>query len=202
MNCHSVAGLLLPAIACFGCAAPPTRPPSVFEDEVRAGVEEIYIHRTVRAEHQRGATPACAVAPFPSMNEDLYELWSLETRASDSHVVDSHVERVGSFRACLGAFEAGRPLRMYTMTTLKGLTYTGLGECNPTQGQPPVRTALLLNCVADLSDLPPEYSGGVVVSSSLAPLTGRDQPVDAHVHGYLSTSVIVVRLWKKPKQGS
>ena len=194
MNIRTLAlQLLLPATLCYGCAGAPTHQPSLFEDEVGAGVEEIHVHRTVRTEHQRGATPACAAAPFPVMTDDVYELWSMETRAADSRVANSHVERVGSFRACIGALEVGRPLLMYTLFTSKDLSYTGNGECNPPRTQPPVRTVLSLNCVIDLDGLPPEYSGGVAVSNTLAPVTGT------HVRGYLSTSVIVARLWRKPR---
>jgi len=199
MNYRTLAlQLLLPITLCYGCAASPAHTPSKFEEEVGAGVEEIQIHRTVRIEHHRGASPACAAAPFPVVTEDVYELWSLRTRPEDSRVVNSHVERVGSFRACIGGLKEGLPLRMYTMITLKDLSYTGIGECNPPNAQPPVRTVLALHCVIALSDLPPEYSGGLVVSSTLAPVTGPDQPVDAHVRGYLSTSVLIVRIWKKP----
>jgi hypothetical protein len=63
--------------------------------------------------------------------------------------------------------------------------------------QPPIRTALAFTCRLDLSGLPESYAGGFLVSSTLAPLLGANQPPDAHVPGYLSTSVVTVRLWKK-----
>jgi hypothetical protein len=43
---------------------------------------------------------------------------------------------------------------------------------------------------------PPGYSGGFAVSSTMAPFLDKDQPPTAHVPGYLSTSVVTVRLWK------
>lgn len=193
--------LLIPLVmlCSAGCVTRTAKPESAarFEAEVSGVAEEIYIHRTVRVAHQRGASEACASAPFPVANEDVYELWSLRVRPADSRVTDSHVERVGSFRACIGALAQGRPFSIYVITTLKDRTYTGLGECTGTPSQPPVRTVLSLTCVASLSHLPPEYAGGVIVTSTLAPVTGGNQPVDAHVRGYLSTSVLVVRLWKK-----
>ena len=182
-----------------GCATPTAKPDAAarFQAEVSGVAEEIYIHRTVRVAHQRGASEACASAPFPVANEDVYELWSLGTDPASSRVTDSHVERVGSFRACIGALAQGRPFSIYVITTLKDRTYNGLGECTATESQPPVRTVLSLTCVASLSHLPSEYASGVMVTSTLAPVTGANQPVDAHVRGYLSTSVLVVRLWKK-----
>lgn len=55
--------------------------------------------------------------------------------------------------------------------------------------------------IKDLSGLPDSYVGGSLVSSTLAPLLGANQPADAHVPGYLSTSVVSVRLWRKPDAG-
>jgi hypothetical protein len=192
--------LLVPALLSYGCASTPaTRPADDYHQEVSADVEEIYILRTVRKEHTRGATPACAAAPFTVANEDLYEVWSMEQRSSDGRVIQTHQELAGSFRICIGPLAAGKPFSIYMETTTGGKHHTGLGECTATSAQPPLKTLLALTCVATASDLPPEYAGGSMVTSTLAPVLGRDQPVDAHVSGYLSTSIIVMRLWKKPK---
>jgi hypothetical protein len=66
------------------------------------------------------------------------------------------------------------------------------------KSQPPVRTALALTCRLELSGLPEPYSGGFIVSSTVAPFLSRTQPPDAHVPGYRSTSVVTARFWKKP----
>lgn len=190
-------GLVLPVL-CGGCAVSSTQS-SVFRDEVHAGVEEIYVHRTVRSQHHRGGTPACAVAPFKVMNEDIYDLWSVELNTADSRIVDSHVQQVGSFRACLGQLARGQPLPIYVDGTVAGISFKGAGECRAPNVQPPVRTVLALNCLVELSELPEQYTGGMAVSSSLAPVLGPDQPVDAHVRGYLSTSVLTLRFWRKPQ---
>jgi hypothetical protein len=192
--------LLIPAILCYGCASTPATPPSGdYHHEISAGLEEIYILRTVRKEHTQGATPACAAAPFEVANEDVYELWSMEQQSSDGRLLQTHKEQAGSFRICIGPLAAGKPFSIYTVFQIGGKQHTGLGQCSATPGQPPLKTLLGLSCVANASDLPPEYAGGSMISSTLAPVLGRDQPVDAHVPGYLSTSIIVMRLWKKPK---
>jgi hypothetical protein len=192
--------LLVPALLCYGCASTSAVPRSEdYHQEVSADVEEIYILRTVRKEHTRGATPACAAAPFAVANEDVYEVWSMEQRSSDGRLIQTHKQEAGAFRICIGQLAAGKPFDIYTVGNMGGKNQTGLGQCSATAAQPPLKTLLALTCVATASDLPPEYAGGSMVTSTLAPALGRDQPVDAHVPGYLSTSVIVMRLWKKPK---
>ena len=62
---------------------------SRYKDEGRSSAEEIYVARTTRTQHKSGATPACAAAPFPSANEDYYELWSIGVRASDARVTET-----------------------------------------------------------------------------------------------------------------
>lgn len=173
-----------------------------FEQEVAAGLEEIFVFRTTRTEQQQGATPDCATAPFTSGREDRYELWSMELRASDSRVVRTHIEPVGSFRACFTQFALGKPLGMYAMGKVGNVSWTGSGECLPTQSQPPVRTVLAFNCLLNLSDLPEGYTGGIATSSTVAPLLPREAGPTAHVPGYLSTSVVTIRFWKKPKEES
>ena len=43
-----------------------------------------------------------------------------------------------------------------------------------------------------------DYAGGWMTSSTLAPVTTPTTPADAHVPGYLSTSLVTLRLWKTP----
>ena len=154
--------------------------------------------RTTRTQHAAGATPACAAAPFPSANEDYYELWSVDVRAKDGRVVDTQKSNVGGFTACLGKLVQGQPVAMYATGTVAHIPWTGAGECTVLKSQPPVKTAIAFHCLLDLSGLPDAYTGGFMVSSTLSPFISRDQPATAHVPGYLSTSVITIRLWKKP----
>jgi len=174
---------------------------SAVVDEVGGKAEEIYVFRTTRARHERGPTPACARAPFPSANEDYYELWSIELRSQNSRIVNARRNGVGSFTACPGQLVVGQPVPMYASGRLADTPWTGIGECTPLKSQPPIRTALAFTCRLDLSGLPESYAGGFLASSTLAPLLGANQPPDAHVPGYLSTSVVVVRLWKKVEGG-
>jgi hypothetical protein len=166
-----------------------------FNQEISRGVEEVYVARTVRGEHTSGATPACLAAPFKVANDSVYNLWSME-QGLDGRVTHTHARSAGSFRACIGSLTDGRALPMYAVFNTGGLSYSGVGECLLTKTPPPDKTLLPLNCVLNLTGLPAPYTGGILVSSTLAPV-GRDQPVDAHVPGYLSTSVVITRLWKR-----
>ena len=187
-----IAGLLWASAS----QASPTQ--STYKQEVRAGAEEIYVFRTTRTQHHPGATPACAAAPFPSANEDYYDLWSIELRATDSRVVNTHKSEVGGFTACLGQLVQDHPVQMYATGTVAHIPWVGVGECVVLKSQPPVRTAVAFTCQLNLSGLPEAYSGGFGVSSTLSPFLSKDQPATAHVPGYLSTSVVTLRLWKKP----
>jgi hypothetical protein len=174
---------------------------SAYKDEVRAGVEEIYVFRTTRTAQTRGTTPACAAAPFASVNEQVFDLWSIESRAADSRIVNAHRRSVGAFTACFTSPAPDHSLQMYASGKVAHIPWVGIGECIVPKSQPPVRTVAMYTCRLDLSGLPDRYSGGFVVSSTLATLL-RDQPATAHVPGYISTSIVTLRLWKKPAAAS
>ncbi len=193
-NVRSVA--LLAALL-YLTAARAAQTPSPYVQEVRAGLEEIYVFRTTRTQHHTGTMPACASASFRPANTDYYELWSIALRASDSRVTDTHERKVGGFTACLGPLVLNRPLQMLATGYVAHIPWTGAGECLPLQSRPPVRTALAFTCNLSLSGLPPAYAGGFAVSSTLAPFISKTQPATAHVPGYLSTSVVVIRLWRR-----
>lgn len=173
-------------------------PRLAFENEVRGGLEEIYVFRTTRTARQAGASPACSSAPFQVANSDHYDLWSIGLRAADSRVVETHKRAVGSFNGCFTPLVPGRPLQMYANGAVGRIRWTGLGECRVADAQPPARTVVAFSCQLKLSDLPQSYAGGLAVSSTLATHLGKDTPAMAHVPGYLSTSVVIIRFWKKP----
>lgn len=114
-------------------------------------------------------------------------------------MADSRREPVGGFRACLGHFTRENPVvQMYAEGTTAGIPWTFRGECRPVQTTPPVRGLLPFNCGGGLSGLAEQYAGGFISSSTLSAALGPDQPPYAYVPGYLSTSVVTLRLWKKP----
>lgn len=173
---------------------------SSYQEEVRRGTEEIYVFRTVRTQHQSGATPACAAAPFTSANQDHYDLWSIALRAADSRVVNTHKSAVGGFTACLSKVLPNQPVEMYATGSVAQIPWIGVGECAVQKAQPPVRTVVAFSCTLALGGLPDTYAEGLAVSSTLAPFLPGNQEPSSHVPGYLSTSVVTIRLWKKVKE--
>ena len=175
---------------------------AVYKQEITAGTEEIYVFRTSRTEATPGGTPFCAAAPFVSIREDFYALASLELNTKTSKVTNTHVRPVGGFRACFTGFSPvvegqARTLQMFAKGETAGIPWTGQGGCVVMAAQPPVRTVLALNCQLALSGLGEPYASGLLVSSTVAPVLGANARPDAHVPGYLSTSVVTLRLWKK-----
>lgn len=189
--------LLAAAFLGFASQITPAAAQSDYKNEVRAGIEEIYLFRTTRTAQTRGATPACTSAPFASTNEQDFDLWSIDVRGSDGRVVNTHKSSVGSFAACFSQPAQDHSLQMYATGTVAHIPWTGTGECIVPKAQPPVHTVATYTCRLDLSGLPEKYVGGFMVSSTLATLL-RDQPPTAHVPGYVSTSIVTVRLWTKP----
>ena len=189
---------LLLAASPSGCAFSPHQvgpTEATYVTEVSAGLEEIYVTRTTRTQYIPGATAACAAAPFSSASEQHYDAWSVSLRASDARMVNTHVARMGEFAACFGAVTPERSFPLYAWGTQGAVTYRAAGECRFMQSKPPAAKLLVLSCRGDLSGLPDGYIGGYLTTSSLAP-TGGKSALD--VPGYLSTSVITMRLWKKP----
>ena len=178
-------------------AARTESPAAAFKEEVSAGLEEIFIFRTTRTARTRGATPFCVDVRFDSASEDHYTLWSMKLNTKTSRVAATHEHPVGEFRACFAALTAGKSFSMYASGTVGGLSWKGNGECLPMSAEPPVSTLRTFNCNLEISDLPDEYAGGLLTSSTAAPVLGASAAPDAHVRGYLSTSVVTLRLWKK-----
>lgn len=169
--------------------------------EVTGGKEEVHVFRTSRTQRVRGSTELCRAAPFESVAEDHYALASFTTDSATSRIDDSHVLPVGEFRACFGAAVTGQPIAMYARGRVGALEWSGRGECSGMPSQPPDRRVVAFNCNLTLDGLPPEYVGGWATSSTLQPVLGADAAADAKVEGYLSTSVVVMRVWRRVEPG-
>jgi hypothetical protein len=185
-------------IVVLSCGTPANAAEDEYQHEISGTREEIYIFRTSRTQRVRGPTPSCKDAGFESSAEDRYALASLVTAHGSSRIVRSHVKDVGEFLACFGTPVAGKPIAMYAAGKVGGKDWIGRGECNGMPSQPPDKRVLAFNCNLVISGLPEGYTGGWATSSTLQPSLGKDAPPDAHVAGFLSTSIVVMRLWKAP----
>jgi hypothetical protein len=190
----SLAGLSV-SLSLAGCVSVHEADPAdaAYTEEITAGLEQIYITRTTRTEYIQGATPACAAAPFPAASEQHYDTWTLALSAADGRIAKTHERRIGEFMACFGPVAPNGTFALYSRGTHGAMPYTATGECKFMKSKPPAPKLLVLNCSADLSELPSPYVGGYLTTSSLAPSGGKDA---RDVRGYLSTSVITMRLWK------
>ena len=187
--------MLLLLSGCTGPAHRPSEADATYRTEVTAGLEEIFVTRTTRTLYVRGGTLACAAAPFVAASEQHYDDWSLDIRGDDARVVRTHVARVGGFTACFGPVQTGGRFPLYARGRIGSLGYTAMGECRFMKSKSPAAGLLVLTCSADLSGLPEGYAGGYLTTSSLATAGGTKA---LPVRGYLSTSVITMRLWKAP----
>jgi len=177
-------------------AAEPVLATSI-QDEFTAGLEQVFVFRTTRTARTRGATPNCQSAGFESNSEDVYQLWSVRSDAETARVTDAHVKPIGEFHACFGA-ATGQSFPMYATGKMGAIGWTGRGECALVTPQPPEAALRALNCNLKVDELPSGYAGGWLSSSSLAPVLGAAAPPDAHLRGYMSTSVVTLRLWRAP----
>jgi hypothetical protein len=182
------------------CGAPAGATEDKYQHEISGTREEVYIFRTSRTQRVRGATPACKDAGFESAAEDRYTLASLMTASGSSKVARSHVKEVGEFLACFGTPAAGKPIAMYAVGKVAGKDWIGRGECHGMSTQPPDKRVVAFNCNLAISGLSAGYAGGWMTSSTLQPSLGKEAPPDAQVTGYLSTSIVVMRLWKTPTE--
>jgi hypothetical protein len=191
---------LIAALCSVALAAPALARPTIFPfprgSALSTEREEIYVFRTTRTERTRGATPACAAARFESVAEDHYTLWSIATGHNTARVKAADVASVGDFRACFAAATPGRPFGMSAFGSVAGIAWSGYGECTPVVSQPPESTVRAFTCNLTIEGLPEGYDGGWLTSSTVAPVLGASAPADAHVPGYLSTSIVTLRLWK------
>jgi hypothetical protein len=171
---------------------------STIQEEISAGLEQVFVFRTARTSRTRGPTPGCQAAGFVSNAEDVYRLWSIDTVQSTGRVKNAHVRGIGEFHACFGAATATQTIPMYATGAMGDIGWTGRGECVGMAAQPPEPAVRALNCNLRVEGLPAGYAGGWLTSSSLAPVLGANAPPDAHVRGYVSTSIVVLRLWRSP----
>jgi hypothetical protein len=110
--------------ACTPPALQTSASDSQYKEEVSAGVEEIYVARTVRTQYTSGATPACSAAPFTSASEQHYDVWSMSLNASNGRIANSHEKRLGDFTGCFGRPAADGTFPLYFMGMQGTVPYT------------------------------------------------------------------------------
>lgn len=156
-----------------------------------AASEDVYVVRTVRASTVAGAAPECAAAPFPTRGYDVYDLRSVDVAADTALIAAPSGPTVGGFNACLGEFRQDGTFDMFSFGELNGSAWSALAHCTIVAAREPVEEAALLHCTARIEDPPAGYVDGLLISNTMTP---RGSALD--VPGYVTTSVIVMRLWR------
>ncbi len=114
--------------------------------------------------------------PFPGANLLLgATLWSLDTRASDSRVVNEAIHQIGTASACgliTTALTPGALAPFYIEFTFdqgpgKGGTFIALGICRVITNDVPRPGVELVGCALHVTQGPDGFLGGVATSMSI-----------------------------------
>jgi hypothetical protein len=162
-----------------------------------AALEEIYILRSIREQHQPVAN-WCSSArtgfePFPADAERFFSFWSLRVRSEDGKVVETKDTRVAELRACFGATSELARQNFYAEIKLGSRSFRGIGECLALEVDFPESGLFPVRCQLVLSGLPAPYVGGLLTTNTItsqAAFGGDTVPP-----GYTQASIATIRLW-------
>lgn len=164
--------------------------------EPSAGLEDIYILRSIREPHQAAenwcAAAKTGFAPLPNDAERFYSFWSV--RSENGKVVDAKEKRIAELRGCFGATAEPPRQNFYAEIKLGALSFRGNGECLALKINFPENGLFPVRCQLVLSGLPAPYVGGVLTTNTVtsrAALGGDTDPP-----GYTQASIATIRLWK------
>jgi hypothetical protein len=168
------------------------------QSSAATSVEDVYVFRTILTRRLTGpdAVAYCAsrVAFTPSANSYL-DLVSVGTRAGDGLITQNRLKVIGRLVTCTGTTSNPNVSNFYGEGEIGGVRFRGDGDCTRYEGAPAVG-ATSLRCYNRAAVLNAGYSGGLLISNTIAP---PDFPATGVVPaGYLATSVAVARFWKKP----
>ena len=110
--------------------------------------------------------------PFPSANLFLgATLWSIETDASDSRVVNEAVRQIGTAAAC-GLITTASLVPFYIEYTLNpgnhgGNTFVAVGACQVVSNDVPRPGIVLAGCTLRVTQGPEDFLGGIATSMSI-----------------------------------
>lgn len=186
MRMHPWPLLVIPVLAASGLAAAQT-----------AENEDIYVFRSHLVSNiaaGNGTTPGCAATEFPVRLEREYSFATLATDPQTGLVTDADIAPAPGFTTCVGLIDEDGGFDMEARGHVADTDYTMLMRCEVHGTDMPVAGLALLSCHGRLEDLDPKYSGGHMTSTTMPTMnSGPDLP------GYVSTSIITVRLWRAPR---
>jgi hypothetical protein len=183
----------------MGCTSTPSAPSSA---SVSISYEDIFVLRSERKERittSTWCTPERAgFAPLsgPSLLEDRFHFWSVETRVADGRIANVQAADLGEARACFGATESRAVFNFYLETTLSGLAISGKGDCTVVLADKPEKNMYLSRCTAPLRVASDAYVGGLLVTNSMT-TSEVTFGLQTNPPGYTQVSIATVRLWRR-----
>lgn len=163
-----------------------------------AGLEDIYILRSIREQHRQSdgwcASAKTGFTPFDKDAERFYSFWSLRVEPDSGKVAQTRDKRVAELRGCFGA--TGEPARQhfYAEIRLGSLSFHGNGECLALRIDFPAAGLFPVRCQLVLDGLPAPYVGGVLTTNTVTSRAAFGGDTDPP--GYTQASIATIRLWK------
>ncbi len=128
--------------------------------------------RVFRSLEDPGISSQPKECPFPGANLFLgATLWSMETRAGDSRVVNEAAQQIGTAAAC-GLITAAPLVPFYIEYALNpghhsGNTFVAVGACQVVSDNVPRPGIVLAGCALRVTQGPEDFLGGIATSMSI-----------------------------------
>ena len=163
-----------------------------------AAVEEIYVLRSIREQHEPVAnwcsSTRTGFEPFPTDAQRFFSFWSLRLRPEDGRVVQTKDTRSAELHACFGATSERARQNFYAEGKLGSISFRGNGECRAVQIDFPEAGLFPVHCHLIVSGLPAPYVGGLLTTNTITSKAAFGGDTDPP--GYTQASIATIRLWK------
>ena len=163
----------------------------------KAALEEIYILRSIREQHEPSAdwcsTSRTGFEPFAKDAERFFSFWSLRVRP-DGRVSETKHRRAAELRACFGATSEPARQSFYAEVNLGSMSLRGNGECLALKIDFPEAGLFPVRCQLVLGGLPAPYVGGLLTTNTITSKAAFGGDTDPP--GYTQASIATIRLWK------
>lgn len=192
---HFGTGVVLAAL--WGCSVTPP----ALSVAATAPYEDILVLRSERKERLTESTwctkERAGFAPLrgPSLLEERFKFWSVETRAADGRISNAQAGSVGEARACFGATENNAVFNLYIESTLGQIAISGKGECTFVLVNMPEKDLSLARCTVPLKVASDAYVGGLLVTNTMN--SKEAIGLQTNPPGYTQASIATIRLWRK-----
>lgn len=188
--------LLLSGLGVRSTAGGPRATPDATASNGPAGIEDIYVLRSLR-ETRSVAAAFCDPSKigFTAKFEDRYVFKAVSTRPQDGKVVDARLQDAGTLHACFESAPGALETNFYAEGVVAGVAVTGKGKCIPIAADFPEQGITSVRCFLVLSKLSAPYFAGVLTTNSITsrkPIGDQSDPP-----GYIQPSIATIRLWRK-----